>query len=75
MAKKASKSKMRVARAGKTERTKTRGKALQVHAEDHIDGCDFEFVEADATPDAELPPARGGVATVGRARRGSRPRI
>ena len=63
MAKKASKTKGRVARAGKTERTKTRGKASKVHPEDHIDGCDFEFVESDATPDAELPPARGGVAT------------
>jgi hypothetical protein len=72
MAKKARKSKGRVARAGKTERTKTRGTPSQVHAEDHIDGCDFEFVDSDATPDAELPPARGGVAPFGRARRGSR---
>jgi hypothetical protein len=29
--------------------------------EDDIDGCDFEFDESEATPDAELPVAAGGV--------------
>jgi hypothetical protein len=75
MAKKASKSKARVAKTVVAERTKKRSKASKVRAEDHIDGCDFEFVDSDATPDAALPPATGGVATVGQARRGSRRRL
>jgi hypothetical protein len=29
--------------------------------EDAVDGCDVEFQDSDATPDAELPPAAGGV--------------
>lgn len=74
MAKKASKSKARVSRAGGAKGTARRGEAFEAHAEDHIDGCDFEFVESEATPDAELPPATGGVATAVRARRGSRSR-
>ena len=68
MAKKVSKSKVR------SERTTKRGKASKVHAEDHIDGCDFEVIDSEATPDAALPPATGGVATLGRAHRRSRPR-
>ncbi len=43
------------------------------HTDDHIDGCDVEFTEAEATPDEDLPPARGGVEVVAarsRARRG-----
>ena len=75
MAKKAGKSKGRVARGGKTERAKTPGKTSKVHAEDHIDGCACDFLDSDATPDAELPPARGGVATESRVRRGSGPRM
>jgi hypothetical protein len=45
----------------------TRGKAsvrahtLNVHEEDPIDGCDVEFLESEATPDAELPAAIGGM--------------
>lgn len=31
------------------------------HAEDEVDGCDFKFVESEATPDAALPPCKGGV--------------
>lgn len=50
----ASKSGKRASKASKS--------ALQVHEEDHIDGCDFEFHESEATPDSELPMARGGVA-------------
>jgi hypothetical protein len=38
------------------------------HEDDHVDGCDVEIHEADATPDDELPPARGGVESVGRRR-------
>lgn len=42
--------------------------------EDHIDACDLEFRDDEATPDAELPAAKGGVEIVGRkgARRASR---
>ena len=29
--------------------------------DDDVDGCDCEFKEADATPDEDLPAARGGV--------------
>jgi hypothetical protein len=67
--KKAVKRKSRATGAGRKERTTTRAAAYKPHPEDHIDGCACEFTESDATPDAALPPARGGVATVGRARR------
>ncbi len=40
---------------------RARGQHLPVHEEDHIDGCDVEFHEGEATPDAALPAARGGV--------------
>ena len=56
--------------AGRKTRTKVGGARVSAaaksvedrHEDDHIDGCDFEFHEADATRDQELPPARGGVA-------------
>lgn len=32
--------------------------------EAHIDACDLEFHEHEATPDADLPEARGGVEAV-----------
>lgn len=32
--------------------------------EDDVDGCDMEFHDGDATPDAELPVAVGGTAPV-----------
>ena len=32
-----------------------------IDPESHLDGCDLEFTEADATPDSALPHARGGV--------------
>jgi len=44
----------------KGTRSTTRTEAA-AHEEDHIDGCDFEVLPADITPDAALPPARGGV--------------
>jgi hypothetical protein len=31
-------------------------------AESHIDGCDIDFSMSEATADADLPPAKGGVA-------------
>ena len=37
------------------------GAALADGDEDDVDGCDVEFQDSDATPDAELPPASGGV--------------
>jgi hypothetical protein len=44
-----------------------------VHEEDHIDGCDFDFVESEATSDAELPASRGGVEEAKRKRQTRRP--
>jgi hypothetical protein len=38
-----------------------------------IDGCDLEFHESEATPDAELPEARGGVEIVRATRRRTSP--
>jgi len=46
--------------------------AARVHEEDHIDSCmcTSEFVASEATPDDELPAARGGVEILkGRGRR------
>ncbi len=76
MAKTAGKSKTRVKRAGKAKHATKGSKASarahpHVHEEDHIDGCDVEFPDSEATPDAALPAARGGVQTVGGKRRGS----
>jgi hypothetical protein len=73
MAKKASKSKERSRKASKTRGTGKKAKASvrvlgsPAHEEDHIDGCDVEFPESEATADAALPAARGGV-DVGRKR-------
>ena len=67
MAKTAAKSRAGVRRAGKAKRMSKGSKAsvrahtLNVHEENHIDGCDVEFLESEATPDAELPAAMGGV--------------
>lgn len=68
MAKKATKSK-----AGKSaskakpkkaaKKASAKAKVAHVHEEDHIDscGCDVEYSDSEATPDAALPMARGGV--------------
>ena len=71
MAKTSTKSRAAVKKAGKeAKRMSKRGKAsvrahtLNVHEENHIDGCDVEFLESEATPDAELPAAIGGVEIV-----------
>ena len=70
MAKSASKSKARSKGASKaakrkkpTRKVSARAKALPVHEEDHIDscGCDVEYNDSEATSDAALPVARGGV--------------
>jgi hypothetical protein len=34
-----------------------------------VDGCDIDFTKGAITPDAELPPARGGVESLQEARR------
>ena len=50
-------------RPAKAARTPARRPTVAKHEEDHIDGCGcgFEFRPGDATADADLPPARGGV--------------
>jgi hypothetical protein len=66
MAKTSGKSKTRVSGADRAKRA-TKGSKASVSAqssyehEDHIDGCDLEFHDSDATLDAELPAATGGV--------------
>jgi hypothetical protein len=79
MAKKSRKSNARATKAGKTKRATRPGTA---HArrraapdqEAHIDACDLEFPESEATPDAELPEATGGVEILrGTRRRPARP--
>jgi hypothetical protein len=67
LAKKASKSKGHTKKARKARRktaSSVRREGLSIHEEDHIDGCDVEFDESEATPDAALPAARGGVEEV-----------
>jgi hypothetical protein len=72
MAKSASKSKARGKGVNQAKRRKpgkkvaARAQASPAHEEDHIDGCDVEFHDSDATPDAALPVARGGVEARGR---------
>lgn len=47
-------------KAGKGGKTSAHAHA---HDDEHIDSCEIEFTERDATPDHELPIARGGVET------------
>jgi hypothetical protein len=47
-------------RAVVKRRAKTSTKAGQ-HHDDHVDGCDLDFRASEATPDHELPAAKGGV--------------
>lgn len=61
--------KTKAKRPVKKTRTPARGQAPTAHEDDHVCGCDVEIGEADATADADLPPARGGVEVV-RAKRG-----
>jgi len=39
-------------------------RAATPHPDDHVDGCDVAINESNATPDSELPEARGGVEVV-----------
>ena len=43
-------------RVGQAKRRQTSKK------DEHVDGCDVDIEEADATPDEDLPAAEGGVA-------------
>ena len=45
----------------KTAKTPAAGAALTAHEDDDVCGCDVRIGDADATADADLPPARGGV--------------
>ena len=56
-------------RATKRRRASAKTQVAHAHEEDHIDGCDVEFPDSEATLDAELPEARGGIETVGGKRR------
>jgi len=66
MPKTSRKSNTRAAKAGKANRT-TRARRARARTqatldeEARIDACDFEFHDSEATPDAELPEATGGV--------------
>jgi hypothetical protein len=67
---KTSTKRMTSARKTKSKGSKSTAKGKTApHKEDHIDGCDFVVLQADITPDAALPPARGGVAGEGGKRR------
>ena len=52
--------------ATRASKAPPRGQVADRQKEDHIDGCDVQFLDIEATPDAELPAARGGVEIVGR---------
>jgi hypothetical protein len=64
MAKRSGKSKAQArrkskrAKKGRTSSIKTRAPGPE---EDHVDGCDLQFLDSQATPDTALPPAKGGV--------------
>jgi hypothetical protein len=72
MAKRSGKPEARGRRAGKPRRATANrsasltARAVPAHQEDHIDGCDVEFLDRDATPDSPLPAATGGVEGEGR---------
>ena len=74
MAKTSRKSRARAAQAGKAKRA-TRARKARARTrgasddEASIDACDLEFHESEATPDAELPLAQGGVELLRGARR------
>ena len=61
--------KTKAKRPVKKTKTPARASAPTAHEDDHVCGCDVEIGEADATADADLPPARGGVEIV-RTKRG-----
>ena len=73
MANTSRKSAARAAKSGKPKRAKKVSKAPArgrsgPDAEAHIDACALEFLASEATPDADLPEARGGVEVVRGAR-------
>jgi len=46
------------------KKTTTASTIAKRHEDNDVDGCDVELRESDATPDRELPPAKGGVEIV-----------
>lgn len=69
VAKRSSKSKKQKSKP-KTSPKRVAMRASASQEEDHIDGCDVEFGDHEATPDSALPVARGGVERVRAGRRG-----
>lgn len=72
MPKQAARSAARSRRASRKRVTTRRAPARRLALPDdqaHIDGCDVDFNESDATPDAELPASTGGVETARRTER------
>lgn len=66
---------VRAAKTGKAKRAtgarKAPARPRTADEEAHIDACDLEFHDSEATPDAELPAARGGVEVWQGTRRGA----
>lgn len=61
--------KKKAKRPVKKRKAPVRALAMTSHEDDHVCGCDVEMTDADATADADLPPARGGVEVVRAGRR------
>jgi hypothetical protein len=69
MTKTSSSSETKINKTGKGKSVVKRAQASgRARTEDDVDGCDFTFLDSEATPDIALPPAKGGV---GRRRRQS----
>ncbi len=63
MVRKTSNSKTR-AKSTTKRKAKVPAKVFSESVENRIDGCDFEVLASDVTPDFALPPAKGGVEAV-----------
>jgi hypothetical protein len=59
---------LRSGQAARASRMPARTRA-PMDADADVDGCDIQVTAGDATPDAELPKATGGVEAVPRGRR------
>jgi len=70
-----SKAGVKKARKSATNVGKAVTRALAIHADDDVDGCDCNFLDSEPTPDEALPASKGGVeGDGGKGRRGSRQR-
>jgi len=58
----ASSRKKKSAPAKKASTVPTGGHDAAKHTDQELDACDFKLLEAEATPDEDLPVAEGGVA-------------